>query len=663
MLQLWHVAVNSPLRTLFTYSDESGSLQPGTPVRVPFGPSNRKVSGLIVDPSKESSSKFEIKAISEAHPERPQLSPVILQWLQWLSDYYIHPLGQIQEMVFPPLKKAIPRASKRAPVVPTLDKTLPPILTEEQQNVIDQVSIDHFQSYLLHGVTGSGKTEVYIHLIEQVLNRGQSAMVLVPEIALTPQLIHRFAERFTDNISVIHSHLTDREKTTQWWKAFDGEKKLLIGARSALFCPIPNLGLIIVDEEHETSFKQEEKLKYNARDAAIKRAQLEDCPIVLGSATPSLESWNNALTNKFKLLSMKNRVSKRKLPHVDVHFLGGEKNTSLPFWLSKDLFDKIEKNLKEKHQSALFLNRRGMAPSVQCFSCGFISMCPNCDITLTLHGKSHLVCHYCDYHESLTENCPECKEGTPQAYGLGTEAVERDLQKLFPEARIFRADRDEVHSREALEDMISGMEKGEIDILVGTQMIAKGLDFPNLTLVGLVLADVAFNIPDFRASERSFQLCTQVSGRAGRDVHPGEVIIQTYKTKHPSILFAKHHDFIGFAEQELENRKLFSYPPFGKIASFRLSGLKAAEVEQLGHDLVHFGQQALAHFKDLPEVKIMGPTPAPLARIKNRYRYHVLLKSSSHQALNFLARKMVEFSDKQNFKVKCQVDIDPYSLL
>lgn len=665
--QNWQVAVNAPLRDCFTYkAGHFTDLQPGQSIKVPFGPKNREVNGLIIEAAPtEVNSPYETKTILGLNEERPALTTTQLKWLQWIADYYIYPLGQIQQLSFPPLKKESKRKSRKAPIVPEVSLVEAPTLTDEQQTALNNIKIDTFNPYLLHGVTGSGKTEVYIEVIAKVLEKNQAALVLVPEISLTPQLVRRFAERFPDEIAVIHSHLTDREKTDQWWQVVDKKKRLLIGARSALFCPIPNLGVIIVDEEHETSFKQEEKLKYNARDIAVVKAQMENCPIILGSATPSLETWHNAQTGKYKLLTMSKRVSDRPLPIVEIinPYEARDSLSSHPYWLSDPLYEKLKTNYEQGHQAALFLNRRGMAPSVQCYQCGFSYQCPNCDISLTLHGKHHLVCHYCNYHDRANEECPSCKEGEPKAYGLGTEAVEQELLKLFPEARVFRADRDEIASREAVEDMVLKMESKEIDFLVGTQMIAKGLDFKNLTFVGIVHADIAFNVPDFRASERSFQLCTQVSGRAGRHSLPGQVVIQTYKPSHLSLTSAQQHNYLQFAEQELQHRQLFSYPPFGKLTAIRITGLREHEVIQEAQQIAQFLTQLIAKFESLKGAKILGPTPAPLSRIKNRYRYHILIKGKGHQVLNHLGNKAFQYIKENIKKSKCLIDVDPYSLL
>ena len=663
----WKVAVNAPLRKAFTYQgDESLKLSPGMTVKVPFGLHNREVRGWVLEPNFDPPSQaFETKKIISLDKERPPLSDLHMKWLKWLSDYYVHPLGQIQSLVFPPLQKKTKGKSRKEPIVPEVESTPLPPLTEEQKKAVQTVEVGKPGTYLLHGVTGSGKTEVYIKLIQEVMDREQGVLVLVPEISLTPQLIRRFAEKFPGQIAVIHSYLTDREKTDQWWSVVEGQKKLLIGARSALFCPMPNMGLIIIDEEHETSFKQEESLKYNARDGAIVKAQIFECPIILGSATPSLESWKNALEGKYQLISMENRVHQRPLPQIQIINPGKDRDPQqeLPYWLSQTLFKKLKTSYEKGHQAALFLNRRGVAPHVQCYDCGFSYECPNCDISLTLHGKNHLVCHYCGYHDSMAEECPDCSEGEPKASGLGTEALERDLQKLFPESTILRADRDEISNREGMEAMVERMESQEVHFLVGTQIIAKGLDFKNLNLVGIVHADVAFNIPDFRASERSFQLCTQVSGRAGRHLTPGEVVIQTYKEDHLSLVKAKGHDYPGFAAQELEQRLAFNYPPFGKITSIRMSGIKAQALVQEGEKIVFFLKALVKEFYQLAGTQVLGPTPAPLSRLKNRYRYHILIKGKDHRVMNFMATRVEAFIKDHCKQSKCLIDVDPYTLI
>lgn len=674
---LWKVAVDAPLPEALTYACETPLVR-GQLVEVPLG--RRKVSGVVLGRAHETP-EFAIKNISEIDTSYKPLPEHFVRWLEWLAQYYLHPVGQVAQSSFPPLKKSEKtRQSKRAPVIPILESDTALDLTEEQRVAFESISQhSDFSTHLLFGVTGSGKTEVYLRLLDEVLKKGRRGLVLVPEISLTPQLIQRFARRFGDKIAALHSQLTDRERTNQWWDVVENKKSILIGARSALFCPMEDIGLIIIDEEHEPSFKQDEKLKYNARDAAVMMGKMANCPVVLGSATPSLETWRNAKEGRYHLHRLKQRVANRAMPDMHVIDLrklksddeekqkSVEKYSHLPFWLSPELYERMNEVLEKGDQAALFLNRRGVAQMVVCPSCGHTVECPNCDISLTLHGRSHLVCHYCDYHENLKATCADCKEGHPEAIGLGTELIETDLRRLFPNKNIARADRDEINTRADLEELISNMESGTIDILVGTQMIAKGLDFPKLKLVGLVLADVGFNLPDFRATERSFQLITQMSGRSGRHVKdgesPGVVIIQTYNTEHDSILFAQNHDFEGFAEHELEIRGQLNYPPVGKLVSFRIQGPDLGKVEETARLLARRGAAMKAQFPQYASVEVLGPAEAPLSKLRGQFRYHLLLKTTQASTANVFARQLLGDQDWVPSGIKILIDIDPMSLL
>lgn len=678
-MEYYRVAVEAPLLTALTYKNiphvggVSSPLLRGQSVVVPLG--KRKATGIVLDSTTEPGD-YELKSVLEIDSKRPQLPDHFITWLEWISDYYVHPIGQVVSLAFPPLAPSDKkRKSKKAPVVKEMAPSSAMKLTDEQQKCFDGIrGADKFSVHLLHGVTGSGKTEVYLQLLDLILAKGKTGLVLVPEISLTPQLVERFSARFGDQIAVIHSHLTEREKTEQWHSILQGEKKILIGARSALFCPIPNLGLLIVDEEHEPSYKQEEKLRYHARDAAIMLAKLSDCPIVLGSATPSLESWNHAVNKKYVLHQMKHRVADRSLPNVQIVDLRIEKDrkkeesfskdVTLPFWMSDLLYQSIVKTLDAKQQVALFLNRRGVAQTVMCRDCGFSHRCPNCEITLTLHGDRHLVCHYCDYSARKEDNCPHCKDGELSSLGMGTEQIERDMQKMFPDKVVARADRDEIQSRESLEDLIHRMESNEIDILIGTQMIAKGLDFKNLTLVGLVLADVGFNMPDFRSTERSFQLLTQVSGRSGRHFKDGgQVVIQTYNTEYPALSHAQKADFEGFAQEELALRQELLYPPFGRIASLKIL---SADINKAEAAATLCGERARQLQEKNPSyrgVQILGPCPSPLFKIRNQYRHHLLLKAPPTAILSSFCKQFLGDGRWIPNGTKVQVDIDPIHLL
>ena len=666
----WKVAVEAPMPEALTYSSTAEKpLLRGQTVSVPLGRGQRFIRGVVLGPSEPYEKSKSIQSINEEFPLLPEK---YLQWLEWLSSYYIYPIGLITQLAFPPLKKATKeRKSKRPPVIPALEKSKRPILTVEQKKVFEDITVQPgFNVHLAFGVTGSGKTEVYLQLLEKVLDKGQTGMVLVPEISLTPQLIERFVERFGDRIAALHSQLTTRERTSQWWDIVEGRKSILIGARSALFCPMPNLGIIIVDEEHEPSYKQEEKLKYHGRDSAIMLAKTMNCPIILGSATPSLESWNNAKEGRYQLHTLKNRVGDRHLPTVelvDLRESDDKRPPYLPHWMSLELFKKMQTTLEKNKQVALFLNRRGLSPLVLCPTCGHTMQCPNCDINLTLHANSHLICHYCDYHENLKPICPECHDGEMKSLGLGTEQVEVDLKKLFPYSKVARADRDEIQNRADLEELIKDMETGAIDILVGTQMIAKGLDFENLHLVGLVLADVGFNLPDFRSTERSYQLISQMSGRSGRHIDKedgaGLVLVQAYNTEHLSLEFAKNHDFEGFAEKELEHRKTFKYPPFGKLVSFRIQGLHLQAVETTAQRLVARAQHLKATYQPYQSLDILGPVPSPIPKLRNQHRYQVLLKGPQAKNLNQLTRQILGSQDWVEKGTRILVDVDPIAML
>lgn len=674
MSEFWRVAVDAPLPEPLTYrGDPELGIARGLLVNVPLG--KRKVKGLVLGPVANAPEGFQIKSIESIDTEYPALPEFFVQWIEWVARYYMHPAGLTAMLAYPPLSRQVKeRKSKKAPVIPIMEQTAPPVLTEEQAATIAGIQKHTgFGVHLVFGVTGSGKTEIYLRLLEQTLAQGKSGIVLVPEISLTPQLIQRFAARFGDAIAALHSQLTDRERTNQWWDMVEGRKKILIGARSALFCPLKDLGLIIVDEEHEPSFKQEEKLKYHARDAAVMLARAAGAPIILGSATPSLESWSNAQDGKYHLHRLRHRVAGRHLPDMQVVDLRnpepGDRSVppDLPYWMTPTLYLQIQQTLERGEQVALFLNRRGLANLVLCPSCGKTRECPNCDINLTLHAGSHLICHYCDYHENHREKCQECGEGRMESIGLGTELIEKDLQRHFAGRTIARADRDEIQSREDLEDLIARMESGDIQILVGTQMIAKGLDFPQLKLVGLVLADVGFNLPDFRATERSFQLITQMAGRSGRHLAegegPGRVIVQTFNTEHDSLRFALNHDYEGFATHEIEFRKALGYPPGGRLMGFRIQGTNLVNTRTAANQLANRARALQARSELYKGLEVLGPAEAPLARIRNQFRFQILVKGLRPDHLNAFARQILGDESWLPSGTRVLADVDPLNLL
>ena len=538
-------------------------------------------------------------------------------------------------------------------------------LNTEQIAVFEQVcaAIDKPEKpILLHGVTGSGKTEIYLQGIQRVLDRGQSAIMLVPEIALTPQTVERFKSRFAamqQEVAVLHSHLSEGERHDEWHKINNGAARIVIGARSAIFAPLERLGLIVVDEEHENSYKQEDSPRYHARDLAVLRGSFENCAVLLGSATPSLESFHNATTGKYQLLRMALRVDDRKMPLIRIIDLRMEANGGeAPSIISEKLRQAIDARLARKEQSILFLNRRGFSTSLSCPACGYVAECPNCSVSLTFHrAENRLVCHICGHTAVAPNRCPECSQPGIKFAGFGTERVEEIVVKLFPKAVVRRMDADTMTRKESYREVLTAFRTGKIDILLGTQMIAKGLHFPNVTLVGIVNADMGLHMPDFRAGERTFQLLTQVAGRAGRGDVEGEVFVQSFTPHHPAIQFARHHDYDGFAEQETEWRKQWDYPPFSKMI---LVTARSAHQERASFSLETLHRRLK---EVLPPDTLLGePAPAPLEKSHGNYRFHLILRT---RAIQRLTRVLNEVLQKLPFPedVTVTVDVDPYQLL
>lgn len=524
-------------------------------------------------------------------------------------------------------------------------------------------------AFLLHGVTGSGKTEVYLQALAHALERGRGGIVLVPEISLTPQTVERFKARFSSGpvrtlVAVLHSHLGAGERHDEWHKIRSGRARIVIGARSAIFAPVSPLGLIIVDEEHEGSYKQEETPRYHARDVAVVRAQRENAVVVLGSATPSLESYYNARRGKYSLIELPDRVTDTKLPLVrvvDLREAGkSDKGEARPMF-SPRLREAITQRLERKEQTILFLNRRGYSASLLCEKCGYVAGCPQCSVSLTYHrADQRLLCHVCAYEEPAPGKCPQPNCGNPAIRfgGLGTERVEATLLKLFPKASIQRMDSDTLKRKEDYRRVLTEFRTGQIDILVGTQMIAKGLHFPNVTLVGIVHADLSLHLPDFRAGERTFQLLTQVSGRAGRGDVEGEVFVQTFTPFHPAIQYARRHDFMGFYEQEIEFREQLLYPPYARIALLTIRGKSEDKVSFTADYLRSEINGWLSGWKDLI---VAGPAPAPLARAEGFFRYQIMIRTKTMSRLSLeLAKRQESLSLPEG--VALAIDIDPASL-
>jgi primosomal protein N' (replication factor Y) len=530
-------------------------------------------------------------------------------------------------------------------------------LTPHQAEVVDAIvaKLGEAASFLLHGVTGSGKTEVYMQVLERVLDAGRGAIVLVPEIALTPQTVRRFQSRFGDTVAVLHSHLGEGERYDEWQRIRSGEARVVIGARSAVFAPVDDLGCIIIDEEHETSYKQDKAPRYHARAVAAERARLEGALLVLGSATPSIESYAATKDGTLTLLEMPERVESRPLPPVKVVDMRAELKAGNRGLFSRALGAALGGALARGEQTILLLNRRGYSSFVFCRECGYACKCGRCSVAMTYHAEPPILrCHYCDARERVPEVCPQCHGPYIRHFGAGTQQIEEACRKLFPDARILRVDRDTTSRKGSHERLLDAFGDGEYDVLVGTQMVAKGLDFPRVTLVGVMAADSAINLPDFRAGERTFQLLSQVAGRAGRHELPGEVVIQTYNPEHPAIVAASHHDYRAFYDAELPDRQEVGWPPYRALANAVIAGPD-----------VRLARDAAARFADalegVPGVEVFGPHDAPLSQLRGLRRYQVLLKVADPVAARPALRRAIAVAQEPGVRVT--LDVDPYNLM
>lgn len=539
----------------------------------------------------------------------------------------------------------------------------PKLLTSEQHVALQEVcaALDDSaepRPLLLHGVTGSGKTEVYLQAIQHCLELNKEAIVLVPEISLTPQTSEHFRRRFGEQVSVLHSGLSDGERFDEWMKINEGRNRIVIGARSALFAPCRQLGLIIVDEEHENSYKQDEIPRYNARDLAVVRGKLERAVVVLGSATPSLESFHNCQIERYKLLTMRKRIDERPLPEMQIIDMKTEKEQAGGALFSGHLKREIGKRLEVGEQVILFLNRRGFATQLLCCVCGYAAMCDNCSTACTYHRKENtLVCHLCGESRTAPECCPKCGDRNIRFTGFGTEKIESVTRALFPQAMVARMDSDTMTNAESYRKILDAFRSGHIHILIGTQMLAKGLDFPNVTLVGIINADQGLFIPDFRSAERTFQIITQVAGRAGRGERPGKVLIQTFTPYHYSLLAAQSHDFAAFCNEEMPTREALSFPPYSRLLMLIFQGEEEAPVAERAQA---FHAALTPHLP--PGVLIIGPMPAPMARIKRNYRYQLLLRGTATRQMIKAVRYTLSHACCGGKGVEIVVDVDPRSL-
>ena len=547
-------------------------------------------------------------------------------------------------------------------------------LSSDQKYCVDAIlnsikNKDNNNKFLIHGITGSGKTEIYLQLVEEMIKMGKEIIVLVPEISLTPQTVDRFVGRFGENVAVLHSKLSYGERFDQWRKIKEGKVKIAVGARSAVFAPFNNLGLIIIDEEHETTYKSSMNPKYNTIEVAEKRCEQIGGYLIKGSATPSIESYYKSKTGQVRLLKLDKRINNKKLPGVEIVDMREELNLGNKSIFSKSLYEAIKGNLKDRKQTILFLNRRGYSTFVSCRQCGYVVKCNECDISMTYHMKDNkLKCHYCGLAINPPKICPVCKSKYIKYFGIGTEKVEDFTKNMFPEARIERMDMDTTLRKGSHESILREMKNGKIDILIGTQMVAKGLDFGNVTLVGIVAGDTSLNLPDFRSSERTFQLITQVAGRAGRGDFEGKVIVQTYNPEHFSIQCAKTHDYMAFYNREIILRKEFNYPPFTNIISIVMYGENSGYVATKTKEVYNLIVDKLTKkgFNKLIN-NIIGPFPAPLEKIKNNYRFQILIKCNDeyiNELKNIIEWICITNRDKINLKgIKFNIDINPNSIL
>ena len=756
------VAVTLPVSGTFTYT-VTGELIEKVAVgkRVLASFSGRKITAYIlriIPPEKRKGIK-DIITVIDAYPLFP---PQMVEFFEWLSHYYLYPIGLIikgalptglnvrtpdgtrmpskgwldrvglLKMVFITVKKGatidrslfdrkrLPRnedeflkmmikkkevslreiknafsngaylvdkwvtkgflKKTRRPVVRDIvDETLfisldPPPLNSKQTDVVERISEklkgNAFFTYLLHGITDSGKTEVYYHAARAAKELGKQSIIMVPEIALTVSMASLFKARFNNRVAILHSALSKGERYDQWIRIAKGDADVVIGARSALFAPLLKLGLIIVDEEHDLSYKQEEKFRYQARDAAIVRAKLSDAVVILGSGTPSVQSYQNATIGKYGFLTMPKRILKRELPDIKVIDMAQFERSSAAqdeSIMSPPLKEAIEENLRQKKQTILFLNRRGFSSLYLCRFCGETIRCPNCEVSLTYHKYGgNLLCHYCGFSIKPPNRCPACNREDLKPYGFGTQRVVEVLEDLFPKARVERMDRDTMRRKGEVQQVLKRFMQHETDILVGTQMVTKGHDFPNVTLVGVISADLSLNYPDFRAGEVTFQLLSQVAGRTGRGNVPGKVIIQTFNPSHYAITATKDHNYKKFFSQEIALRRQVNYPPFSLIANVRFLGNSKTKTEKIA---THIGMKIRNTIKKQSKrksaVEVLGPVEAPMAKLKGKYRQQILIKSRTSRYLNQLLKEVEAFSTQilSSSGVRMIIDVDPYQMM
>jgi primosomal protein N' (replication factor Y) (superfamily II helicase) len=663
------VALDAPLDKGYSYlvpPEMREILKPGMLVEVPVGRSNRACRAYTLTVSQESWPST-LKPILRILDERVLFSDKLLELAQWMAEYYVSPIGMAISSCIPSvIVNSAGKTLRTKPYVKEIERNDPTFgLNDDQQRVMTEIdhalNAEKFVVMLLHGVTASGKTELYIKAIQRVLDQGKGAIYLVPEIALTAQMIQRLAQRFS-KVAVLHSALTEAQRRATWQAVMAGEVHVVLGTRSAVFAPIPKLGLIVVDEEQEPSFKNMQSPRFNTRDLAIKRAQIEGVPILLGSATPSLESYHNSRTNSaWTYLSLPNRVANLPMPPVLLVDMQQEMFDRKGVHLVSRLLEaKIRDTLTAGKQVMLLLNRRGFAGYVFCPSCKYVLLCPNCGTRMVYHkATDRAICHHCTARVDVAEKCDRCGHKMNK-FGLGTQRVEEELQKKFPEMSLARMDQDSMSRPADYENTLKDFADGKTTCLLGTQMIAKGLDFPNVSLVGVLSADLALSLPDFRAGERTFQLLAQVGGRAGRADHAGIVVVQSYNMDDPAIQAALNHDYRKYADGELTIRRKLALPPFARMTRLVIQHSKMTLVKKIAEDIA---ENLIRIAETLKGISVIGPNPCVMARLRNRYRYQILIKCPNASIMkDFLARARGDETFKL-LRSEVMIDVDPVDLL
>jgi len=655
------VVLPLPLDKTFHYSIPEALkdiVKPGMRVSIPFG--SKKLIGYVASLVAESS-VAKVKDIFSVVDKEVFLTEEMMLLARWISNNYLCSIGESYAAIISP---ALSSSKRKNPAETLIEKvyeenishTLTPNQAKATEEIKNGLRSNTFKPFLLFGVTSSGKTEVYLNAIEETLKLGKSAVFLLPEISLTPHFIRLIQNRFHDKVGIWHSNLTGREKFNTWAKAKNGSVRIMVGPRSAVFAPFDKLGLIIIDEEHETSYKQDQKPAYHAREVALERARINNAVIVFGSATPSIETFYRAKTGEFGLLELKERVGEGVLPPVRI--IDSRKQYKRSKILSEPLIEALEKTLAKREQAVIFLNRRGFAPGVICEACNKVVQCPNCSISLVYHfDDKKMKCHYCEYSQSYPKVCPSCGAGELYIYGFGTQRVEHELKKIFPQGRIIRLDRDSTKRKGVYEKAYDDFRKENFDILLGTQIVVKGFDFPRITLAGVIDADISMYFPDFRSAERTFQLLTQVAGRSGRSILGGEVIIQSAHPEHYALGFAKNHDYPSFYDKEIEFRREMNYPPFTTLCNVIIRGKNEAKVTEAAEE---FKKQLIRDKAADSRFEVLGPSPASRVKLHNMFRWQILLKGKKSDIIQSVSKI------KQNLDISGIIitfDIDPYDIL